>query len=143
VTALAASLSPGSVLVDIDWDRRDLLMHVIDASDPDGVRAASSACTSATSDGCSPDVRPRLLRRHRVDGRPARRRRRAHRPSADDGERILALDLLTLILIGLLALAAGEDQRAYALDAALALALLSFVATLAASRYYEDRGPFS
>ena len=57
-------------------------------------------------------------------------------------QRILALDLLTLILIGLLALAAGEDQRAYALDAALALALLSFVATLAACRYLEDREPF-
>ncbi|MBE2321036.1 pH regulation protein F [Solirubrobacter sp. CPCC 204708] len=59
------------------------------------------------------------------------------------GQRILALDLLTLVLIGLLALAAGEDQRSYALDAALALALLGFVATLAASRYYEDREPFS
>lgn len=58
------------------------------------------------------------------------------------GERILALDLLTLVLIGLLALAAGEDQRSYALDAGLALALLSFVATLAACRYYEDREPF-
>ena len=58
-------------------------------------------------------------------------------------ERILALDLLTLVLIGLLALSAGEDQRAYALDAALALALLGFVATLAACRYYEDRKPFS
>ncbi len=57
-------------------------------------------------------------------------------------QRILALDLLTLVLIGLLALAAGEDQRAYALDAALALALLSFVATLAACRYLEDRKPF-
>jgi multicomponent Na+:H+ antiporter subunit F len=59
------------------------------------------------------------------------------------GERILALDLLTLVLIGLLAVAAGEDQRSYALDAALALALLSFVATLAAARYYESRKPFS
>ena len=59
------------------------------------------------------------------------------------GQRILALDLLTLVLIGLLALAAGEDQRSYALDAALALALLSFVATLAACRYYEDRRPFT
>lgn len=58
-------------------------------------------------------------------------------------QRILALDLLTVVLIGLLALAAGEDGRPYALDAALALALLGFVATLAASRYYEDRGPFS
>lgn len=59
------------------------------------------------------------------------------------GQRILLLDLLTLILIGLLALAAGEDRASYALDAALALALLSFVATLAASRYYETRRPFS
>jgi len=58
-------------------------------------------------------------------------------------ERILALDLLTLVFIGALALAAGEDQRSYALDAALALALLSFVATLASCRYYENRSPFS
>lgn len=57
--------------------------------------------------------------------------------------RILALDLLVLILIGLLALVAGEDQRAHALDAALALALLSFVATLTAARYLADRRPFS
>ena len=60
-----------------------------------------------------------------------------------NGERILALDLLTLVLIGLLAVAAAEDQRSYALDAALALALLSFVATLAAARYHENREPFS
>jgi multicomponent Na+:H+ antiporter subunit F len=58
-------------------------------------------------------------------------------------QRILALDLLTLVLIGLLALAAGEDDRPYALDAALALALLSFVATLAACRYHQDRRPFT
>jgi multicomponent Na+:H+ antiporter subunit F len=58
-------------------------------------------------------------------------------------QRILALDLLTIVLVGLLALAAGDDERAYALDAALALALLGFVATLAACRYYEDRSPFS
>jgi multicomponent Na+:H+ antiporter subunit F len=59
------------------------------------------------------------------------------------GQRIVALDLLTLVLIGLLALAAGDDQRSFALEAALALALLAFVATLAACRYYEDRSPFS
>jgi multicomponent Na+:H+ antiporter subunit F len=58
-------------------------------------------------------------------------------------QRILALDLMTIVLVGLLALAAGEDARSYPLDAALALALLGFVATLAACRYYEDRGPFS
>ena len=57
-------------------------------------------------------------------------------------ERIVALDLLVLVLVALLALVAGEDQRAYALDAALALALLSFVATLTTSRYAADRRPF-
>ncbi len=59
------------------------------------------------------------------------------------GQRILAIDLLTLILIGLLALTARREARPYVLDTALALALLSFVATLAACRYYEDRRPFS
>jgi multicomponent Na+:H+ antiporter subunit F len=63
--------------------------------------------------------------------------------AATTAQRILVLDLLTLVLIGLLALAAGEDQLAYALDAALALALLSFIATLAACRYHEDRKPFT
>ena len=58
-------------------------------------------------------------------------------------QRILAIDLLTLVLVGLLALAAQRNQRPYALDTALALALLSFVATLAACRYYENRKPFS
>jgi len=38
ISALATTLSPGSVLVDVDWARRDLLVHVIDASDPDDVR---------------------------------------------------------------------------------------------------------
>ena len=57
-------------------------------------------------------------------------------------ERILALDLLILVLVGLLALVAAEDQRSYALDAALALALLSFIATLTSARYAADRRPF-
>ncbi|HWV87596.1 MAG TPA: Na+/H+ antiporter subunit E [Capillimicrobium sp.] len=39
VSGLVISLSPGAVLVDVDWDRRDLIVHVIDASDPDDVRA--------------------------------------------------------------------------------------------------------
>ena len=38
VTALAMTLSPGSVLVDIDWDRRILFFHFLDASDPDSLR---------------------------------------------------------------------------------------------------------
>ena len=63
--------------------------------------------------------------------------------AATPARRILALDLLALVLVGLLALVAGEDERAYALDAALALALLSFVATVAAARYTGDRRPFT
>lgn len=39
VSALATTLSPGSVLLDIDWEHGDMLVHVIDASDPDAVRA--------------------------------------------------------------------------------------------------------
>jgi multicomponent Na+:H+ antiporter subunit E len=38
VSALATTLTPGSVLVDVDWERRDFLVHVVDASDPDEVR---------------------------------------------------------------------------------------------------------
>jgi multicomponent Na+:H+ antiporter subunit F len=63
--------------------------------------------------------------------------------SRSTAARILALDLLTLVLIGLLALSAGEDGRSFALDAALGLALLSFVATLAACRFHENRRPFT
>jgi multisubunit Na+/H+ antiporter MnhE subunit len=32
------TLSPGSFMVDIDWDERVMLVHVIDASDPNAVR---------------------------------------------------------------------------------------------------------
>ena len=40
VTGLAVTLSPGSVLLDLDWERRLMLFHLIDASDPEAVRAA-------------------------------------------------------------------------------------------------------
>jgi multicomponent Na+:H+ antiporter subunit F len=62
--------------------------------------------------------------------------------SRTTAERLVALDLAVLVLVGLLGLVAEQDQRSYALDAALALALLSFVATLAAARYLADRRPF-
>ena len=39
VTGLLVGLSPGSLLVDVDTERRMMLFHVIDASDPDAVRA--------------------------------------------------------------------------------------------------------
>ncbi len=38
VTGLVDTLSPGSVLVDVDWDRSVMLIHVIDASDPEMLR---------------------------------------------------------------------------------------------------------
>jgi len=49
-------------------------------------------------------------------------------------ERLLAVDALTLLLVGLLVLYAAANQQPYYLDAALALALVSFVGTVAAAR---------
>lgn len=51
-------------------------------------------------------------------------------------DRIQALDVLTLILIALLILFTDSQEVPYYLDAALVLALLSFIATVAAARYY-------
>lgn len=56
--------------------------------------------------------------------------------------RILALDTLTLILVGLLVLFADAFQSSYYLDAALILSLLAFVATVAATRYHGERKIF-
>ncbi|MGH2602114.1 MAG: Na+/H+ antiporter subunit E [Vicinamibacteraceae bacterium] len=39
VSALCISVSPGSVLVDVDEARGVMILHVVDARDPDGVRA--------------------------------------------------------------------------------------------------------
>ena len=52
--------------------------------------------------------------------------------------RILALDMLTLILVALLVLYANAERVPYYLDAALILSLLAFVATLALSRYHGE-----
>lgn len=49
--------------------------------------------------------------------------------------RILGLEVVTTLLVGLLALFAGGRDSANYLDAALVLALLAFVGTLAAARY--------
>ena len=39
VSALLLTLSPGAYLVDVDDEERVMLLHVLDASDPDAVRA--------------------------------------------------------------------------------------------------------
>jgi multicomponent Na+:H+ antiporter subunit F len=56
--------------------------------------------------------------------------------------RILALDMLTLILVALLVLYADANRTSYYLDAALVLSLLAFVATLTLSRYHGERRIF-
>jgi multicomponent Na+:H+ antiporter subunit E len=40
VSAWATALAPGTALVEIDWQAGQLLIHVIDARDPEGIRAA-------------------------------------------------------------------------------------------------------
>ncbi|HET7094887.1 MAG TPA: monovalent cation/H+ antiporter complex subunit F [Thermomicrobiales bacterium] len=54
-------------------------------------------------------------------------------------ERLLAFDALALVLIVTLALLSARSGRGYYLDAALALALLSFVSTIAIARYIRER----
>lgn len=38
LNALLTTLSPGSVLIDIDWDRRVALYHLLDDDEPDEIR---------------------------------------------------------------------------------------------------------
>ena len=38
VSAFVATLSPGEFLVDVDWERREMTFHVLDAREPDRVR---------------------------------------------------------------------------------------------------------
>ncbi len=39
VTSLVTTISPGSVLLELDWERRIMRFHSIDASDPDAFRS--------------------------------------------------------------------------------------------------------
>ena len=48
--------------------------------------------------------------------------------------RILAVDALALVLVALLVFASAANRQPYYLDAALAIALFSFVGTVAAAR---------
>ncbi len=60
----------------------------------------------------------------------------------DVHQRVIALDLLAVVVVTLLALLSYYWDVGYYLDAAVALALLSFVATVAAARYLGSGGPF-
>ena len=60
----------------------------------------------------------------------------------DTLHRVLALDVLVVITIAVLTVLSYQRDVSYYIDAALALALLSFVATLVAARYVTRGGPF-
>jgi multicomponent Na+:H+ antiporter subunit F len=62
--------------------------------------------------------------------------------AGDTLHRILALDVLVSIVIALLAILSYLRDVSYYVDAALALALLSFAATLVAARYVNRGAPF-
>jgi multicomponent Na+:H+ antiporter subunit F len=61
----------------------------------------------------------------------------------DTLHRVLALDVLVMVVIAVLTVLSYVREVSYYIDAALALALLSFVATLVAARYVTRGGPFS
>lgn len=56
--------------------------------------------------------------------------------------RILALDTATLVLVAILVLFVVAFRTSYFMDAALILALLAFLGTLAAARYHGERRIF-
>lgn len=56
-------------------------------------------------------------------------------------DRVLALDLLTLLGVGLIAIVAVMTDRPLYLDVAIGLALVSFLATAAFARFIQQRGP--
>ena len=57
-----------------------------------------------------------------------------------DFDRLLAAETVSLGLVGLLMLRAGEVDDRFYVDAALGLALFSFVGTVVCARYLEGRG---
>jgi multicomponent Na+:H+ antiporter subunit F len=60
----------------------------------------------------------------------------------DAVQRLVAMDLLAVLVIALLALLSYLRDQPYYFDAAVALALLSLVSTVAAARYLSSGGPF-
>jgi multicomponent Na+:H+ antiporter subunit F len=57
-------------------------------------------------------------------------------------QRVVALDLIAVVVIALLALLSFRWDVGYYFDAAVALSLLSFVSTVAAARHLASGGPF-
>lgn len=56
--------------------------------------------------------------------------------------RVLSLDTLTLVMVALLVVYSVTTETSYYLDAALVLALISFISVIAAARYHSERRLF-
>jgi multicomponent Na+:H+ antiporter subunit F len=56
--------------------------------------------------------------------------------------RVLSLDTMTLVLVGLLIVYSVTTEKSYYLDAALVLSLISFISVIAAARYHSERRLF-
>jgi multicomponent Na+:H+ antiporter subunit F len=63
--------------------------------------------------------------------------RLARGPSLSD--RVIALDLIAVLAVGLVAMVAFAADQAVFLDAAIVLALVAFLGTVAFARYLERR----
>jgi len=63
--------------------------------------------------------------------------RLARGPSLSD--RVIALDLIAVLAVGLIAMVALEADQPIFLDAAIVLALVAFLGTVAFARYLERR----
>ena len=63
--------------------------------------------------------------------------RLARGPSLSD--RVIALDLIAVLAVGLIAMMAFEADQPIFLDAAIVLALVAFLGTVAFARYLERR----
>ena len=59
----------------------------------------------------------------------------------EPADRVVALDLITVLLIAITSLIALRTENVLYLDPALALALVGFLATVALARYLELRTP--
>ena len=141
----AGGLTPDTVVVELDEERGQMLLHVIDARDPDAVRAEQLRSYQRRSAACSPDRHARLRRRSRHGvGDAAARGRRARagaRPRRASSGSSLSTCWRWWWSPCWRCWSYFRDVGYY-FDAAVALALLSFVATVAAARYLGSGGPF-
>ena len=125
-------------------ERDVLIVHLVDASDPEAVRARHARTHERWRAGWRPEMPELVLTIGAgwatlllVAGGLLLLRAR------DTLHRVLALDVLVTIVVALLTLLSYLRDVSYYIDAALALALLSFTATLVAARHVRGRGPFS